>query len=156
MKQKFRLNWIDLLIVLLVAGLVAGTYLKFRGGNSTTASREPQTTITYQVRLTEVRQLTVDAIRVGDTLYDDETDRSVGVIKEIQVEPAKTLLSDPEGELHWADTEDRYDIYITVEAEGTVKDNTYTVNRIYDLSINSFRLFYTKYSIWQGRIWDIL
>ena len=153
-KKKFRLNWIDLLIVVLVIGLVAGTYMKFRVSDKTSVA-EPQTPITYQVLLTNVRQGTVDAIQEGDTLYDDDSGRDIGVIRSVDASPATSLAQDTEGALHWADTDDRFDVILTVEGQGSVSGNNYVINRIYSLNIGSFRQFYTKYSTWQGRIWDI-
>ena len=153
-KSKFRLNWVDLLIVVLVIGLVAGTYMKFRVSDKTSVA-EPQTPITYQVLLANVRQGTVDAIQVGDTLYDDDSGRDIGVIQSVDVSPATSLVQDTEGALHWADTDNRFDLILMVEGKGTVSGNSYVINRIYSLNVGSFRQFYTKYSTWQGRIWDI-
>ena len=153
-KKKFRLNWVDLLIVVLVIGLVAGTYMKFRVSAKTSVT-EPQTPITYQVLLANVRQGTVDAIQVGDTLYDDDSGRDIGVIQSVDVSPATSLVQDTEGALHWADTDNRFDLILTVEGQGTISGNSYVINRIYSLNIGSFRQFYTKYSTWQGRIWAI-
>lgn len=153
-KKKFRLNWIDLLIVVLVIGLVAGTYMKFRVSDKTSVA-EPQTPITYQVLLANVRQGTVDAIQEGDILYDDDSDREIGVIRSLDVTPATSLVQDTEGALHWADTDDRFDVILTVEGQGSVSGGNYVINRIYSLNVGSFRQFYTKYSTWQGRIWDI-
>ena len=155
-EKKFRLNWVDGLIVLVVIGLVAGTWLKFRTVDITGGSSKGQRAITYQVFLGGVRQYTVDALRVGDTLYDDETDREVGVIKKIDIQPATSLIQDTEGVLHWAENEDRYDLYLTVEGQGTVSSGVYTINRVYNVNIGSYRQFYTKYTAWQGRVWDIL
>lgn len=151
-EKKFRLNWVDGLIVLVVIGLVAGTWLKFRTIDVT----GNQTTITYQVFLSGVRQFTVDALRVGDTLYDHETDRDIGVIKAIDVQPAASIIQDPEGELHAVESENRYDLYLTVEGQGTVSNGTYTISRIYTVNVGSYRQFYTRYTVWLGRVWAIL
>lgn len=155
MKKNFRLNWVDLLILVLVIGLAAGTYMKFRVSDTTNVV-EPQTPITYQVQITNIRKTTVDALQVDDTLFDDSSKQAVGVIKDIEVTPALTLAVDTEGVYHWTDTDDRYDVILTVQAEGSVSGNVYTVGRIYPLNIGSFRDFFTKYSTWQGRIWAIL
>ena len=157
MKQKkFHLNWVDGLIVLVVIGLVAGTFLKFRGGGVTDSAAAGDTPITYQVFIGGVRQYTVDAIQVGDTLYDRESDREVGVIREIEARPGTSLIQDPDGAIHEVEAENRFDLYLTVDAKGTVSDGVYTISRIYTVNVGSFRQFYTKYSAWQGRIWSIL
>ena len=143
MKKNFRLNWVDLLILVLMVGLVAGTYMKFRVSKTTNVV-EPQTPITYQVQITNIRKTTVDALREGDALFDDDSGRNIGTIRSIEATPALTL------------TDDRYDVILTVETkEGSISGNTYTVARIYTLNIGSFRDFHTKYSTWQGRIWGI-
>ena len=74
MKKNFRLNWVDLLILVLMVGLVAGTYMKFRVSKTTNVV-EPQTPITYQVQITNIRKTTVDALREGDALFDDDSGR---------------------------------------------------------------------------------
>ena len=155
-EKKFRLNWVDGLIVLVVIGLVAGTWLKFRTVEATGGGSRNQTPITYQVLLGSVRQYTVDAIRTGDLLYDEETGREVGTIKGIDVQPAVYLVQDTEGVVHRAEHENRYDLYLTVEAQGTVSGGVYTINRVYTINVGSFRQFYTQYTTWQGRIWAIL
>jgi|GluameStandDraft_1065615.scaffolds.fasta_scaffold06761_6 hypothetical protein len=155
MKKNFRLNWVDLLILVLMVGLVAGTYMKFRVSKTTNVV-EPQTPITYQVQITNIRKTTVDALREGDALFDDDSGRNIGTIRSIEATPALTLAVDTEGVYHMTETDDRYDVILTVETkEGSISGNTYTVARIYTLNIGSFRDFHTKYSTWQGRIWGI-
>lgn len=153
--KKIRLNWVDLLILVLVIGLVAGTYLKFRVSDTTNVV-EPQTPITYQVQITNIRKATVNALRVGDTLFDDSSGRDIGVISKIDTATALTPVIDTEAVYHLVETDDRYDVILTVEGKGSVSGNVYTINRIYTLNVGSFRDFYTKYSSWQGRIWAIL
>ena len=152
--KKFRLNWIDALIVVLVIGLVAGTYMKFRVSDKTSVT-EPQSTITYQVQLLNVRQYTVDLLHEGDHLYDSESGKDIGVIQSVEVAPATSLAQNQEGELNWAETDDRYDLILTVEGQGTVSNNVYTINHTYTLNVGSFRQFQTKYTYWQGRVWAI-
>jgi hypothetical protein len=153
-KSKFRLNRIDILIVILMVGLIAGTIVKFQI-STLTSLRENQTPITYQVRVTGVRDLTVNAIREGDTLYEADTDRELGVIQSIEVSDNLSLIQDPEAQLHWVETDDRYNMILTVEGTGTVENNTYTINRLFSLTIGSAHQFYTKYSTWTGTIWAI-
>lgn len=154
MKKSFRLNWVDLLILVLVIGLAAGTYMKFRVSETTNVV-EPQTPITYQVQITNIRKTTVDALQEGDSLFDDDSGKMIGTIRSIESAPARTLAVDTEGVYHMTETDDRYDVILTVDAKGSVSGNTYTVNRVYTLNIGSFRDFHTKYSTWQGRIWGI-
>ena len=155
MKKNFRLNWVDLLILVLMVGLVAGTYMKFRVSKTTNVV-EPQTPITYQVQITNIRKTTVDALREGDALFDDDSGRKIGTIRSIEATPALTLAVDTEGVYHMTETDDRYDVILTVETkEGSISGNTSTAAQIYTLNIGSFRDFHTKYSTWQGRIWGI-
>lgn len=152
--KKFRLNWIDALIVVLVIGLVAGTYMKFRVSDKTSIT-EPQSTITYQVQLLNVRQYTVDLLREGDHLYDSESGKDIGVIQSVEAVPATSLAQNQEGQLNWAETDNRFDLILTVEGQGTVSNNVYTINHTYTLNVGSFRQFQTKYTYWQGRVWSI-
>lgn len=152
--KKFRFNWIDGLIVVLVIGLVAGTYMKFRVSDKTSVV-EPQSAITYQVQLLNVRQYTVDLLQEGDHLYDSESGKDIGVIQSVEVSPATSLAQNQEGELNWAETDDRFDLILTVEGQGTVSNNVYTINHTYTLNVGSFRQFQTKYTSWQGRVWAI-
>ena len=120
MKKNFRLNWVDLLILVLMVGLVAGTYMKFRVSKTTNVV-EPQTPITYQVQITNIRKTTVDALREGDALFDDDSGRKIGTIRSIEATPALTLAVDTEGVYHMTETDDRYDVILTVETkEGSI------------------------------------
>ena len=155
MKAKRRLNWVDALILVLVLLLVAGTYMKFRVTGPTSVTT-PQSPITYQLLITGTQQGLVDSLRVGDTVYDTDSGNAIGTIADLQVSGSQTLYTADDGTAHLAQTMERYDVLLTINAQGSISEQGYFVNKIYQLNIGAIRPFYTAYVSAQGRVVDIL
>ena len=107
-----------------------------------------------------VRSYVVDAIRVGDGLYDQNYSsggRALGEITDIQVErdPGTTMAYLNDGTVALIDTDDTVDLLITVEGQGLLNGKSYSVNRVYDLAVNSARAYYTRTSQFTGTVASI-
>lgn len=151
--KKHRFTWIDGLVLAVVLLLVAGTFLKFFVMDKTAVSQETQP-FAYQIKIEGVRQCTVDALQTGDTVFDNEGKGAVGVISAVDVTPAVTTYGARDGTVEEVEYENRYDVVLTLEAEGVSDDGAYKIGT-YTLKVNQSSLYFTKYSIWSARIISI-
>ena len=152
--KKHKFNWVDGLVILLVVLLIAGAVYKFRG-NNVTSSAVPMQPVTYTVSISGVRDGMVDAIRVGDAVYDGDSGNAVGTISAVEVNDNRVLIKQDDGTVVWGSREGRYDIVLTIDARAVVNGDTCLVNRIYQLNVGSNRSLYSKYASWTGRITGI-
>jgi hypothetical protein len=152
MKQH-KFNWVDVLVTLVVVVLLAGTALKFLVLDKTALESDTQT-FTYELKIYGIRQYTLDALQVGDTVYDNAGKGSVGIITDIQAQQAQSTASYPDGTVIKAPVEDRYDVVLTLEAQGTQTDGCIQVGT-YDIKANQDNLYFTKYSIWSAKVLSI-
>lgn len=153
-----KISVIDLLVIAVVVVMAAA--LSFKSNQTHTGTTVVEQPITFQIRARGVRNYIADAIRVGDGLYDQNYasgGRSLGKITEIQVErdPGTTQISFHDGTTELAETEDTVDLLITVEGLGLVSGKSYSLNRVYDLAVNSARGYYTKMSQFTGTVTSI-
>lgn len=148
--KKHKFHWIDGLVLAVVVLLIAGTCLKFLVLDTTSVKKET-VDFSYQIRIANLRQYTVEALQVGDTLYDNEGKGQVGVIEEIAVEDAVSSVSYPDGTFTQVPVEGRFDVTLTLRAQGVPEDGTYKVGT-YTIKVNQENLYFTKYSIWNGSV----
>jgi hypothetical protein len=148
--KKHRFNWIDGLVLVVVVLLIAGTCYKFLGRDPT-AQRQDQVDFTFDLRIEGVRQFTVDAIQVGDTIYDSSAKIALGTITNVAAIPAETTIYYPDGTLVKGTLEDRYDVVVTVESQGVRNDGVLQVSTC-DIQMNRSATYYTKYSVWNAQL----
>ena len=151
--KKHKFNWVDGLILAVVVLLIAGTAVKFLVKDNTSVKKE-QADFQYQILIHGVRDITVNALQVGDTVYDNEGKGAVGVINNIEVTDAPCIISRSDGTLVEGTMEDRYDVVLTLDAQGEPTDQSYKIGT-YKIKVNQYSTYFTKYSIWSGRIMSI-
>ncbi len=134
--------------------MVFAVYLRFFS-NETTAVRGGGDTFTYTVKIDAVRQWTVDGFHEGDKLWDSDQDTYIGTIREVRVEPSTWEFTLVNGTTKVAPREDRYDVYLTVEAQGLISNGRYYASRTYELGANTAVYFYTKYCAVTATVWSI-
>ena len=125
-----KISVIDVLVILVVLVMAAALYFKNIQTHTGTAVTEQ--TITFQVRARGVDNFVADAIVVGDGLYDQSYSsggRALGEITDVQVE-----------------------LIITVKGSGLITGKSYSINRVYDLGINSSRNYCTQRADFTGMV----
>lgn len=152
MKER-KFKWFHGLVLAVILLLIAGTAVKFLVLDPSSRNKA-HLDISYEIKITGVRQYTVDAIEAGDTLYDNSGKGEVGQIAEIRTEQATSLCVFPDGTTDWVPMEDRFDVYLTVRAQAVEDEGEYRVGA-YTMRVNQFSTYFTKYSIWSGRIMEI-
>lgn len=154
-----KISVIDVLVIAVVLVMAAALY--FKNNQAHTGAAVTEQAITFQVRARGVDRYVADAIRVGDGLYDQNYSsggRALGEITAVQVERTPgTKLADQltDGTAAMFEAEDTVDLLLTVEGSGLVTDRSYSINRVYDLGINSSRNYCTKRADFTGTVIEI-
>ncbi len=143
-RKKGRFNIIDGIVVLVIVVIIAGAVYKFHGLDKTSKNVNMQT-VTYQMKIEALRDYVFNNIKVGDTVYDYTSNNAIGTITNIEWDDAVRALYTKDGRTVAAPVENRYDVIITIEAQATENNGMYSVNKVYDLCMNSKREIYTKY-----------
>jgi len=149
-----KISIIDLAIILLVIAFGIGIYLKFGVMDETRATQE-DAPMSFQIKYENTRDIIAENFQVGDTMYSGDG-AELGEITDIKSEPAVQSYNDLSGKVKKASLEDRYDITITIEGEGTyTSDGKFMLNRTYELNQGSNRYFKTKYVSFSAIIQEI-
>ena len=151
-----KISIIDVIVILVVAVLAAAIYVKSQMPQ--TGSSVTTTSVIYQMRLVNQPAYMLDAIQVGDQMFDKErsTGGSLGTITDIEVSDGTQRGELDDGTVAMLPAEGYYNILLTIEGQALVGDDgSVALNRIYDLGVNSSRYFNTKYAYFIGTIEDI-
>lgn len=152
--KKHQFTWIDGLVIAVAILLIAGTCVKFLLVDKTDVTRQT-VPITYQIQIEGVRQFTADALRVGDTVFEKEGKGAVGVIENVTTAPGQSAAPYPDGTVKNVETEDRYNVTVTLSADAVLDGSTYRVG-VYGICVGHETDYFTKYSAWHGTVSAIL
>ena len=97
------------------------------------------------MKIEALRDFSYTNTQIGDTVFDYTSGNAIGTIKGIDWLDAKKPFYTIGGETIEAPVENRYDVVLTIDAQATVNDGVYSVNKTYDICANSKREIYTKY-----------
>jgi len=148
-----KLKKFDKILAILLVLLVLVVGMKFVNFKEIGPGGEGLTYKTARVDyiVSGVRDLTVDAVKVGEDLYSVETDHKIGKIVDIQVKPYETNMKLLDGSWVKRAMPDRYTMVITVEAEISQGNTGYLANGITEIKVNSDAAIYTKY-VWTNGV----
>ena len=154
-----KISIIDVLVIFVVLVMAAALY--FKGQQTHTGITVTEQTIIFQIRARGVNNYVAAAIQEGDGVYDSvysSGGRSLGEIIDVQVEctPGTRLEDLGNGIFGPKVADDTVDLLITVRGRGLVNGKNYSLNRVYDLGVNSSRNYYTKRVNFTGMVAGIL
>ena len=136
-----KFNLLDAVIIVFALALVVILALKFTGKDMITATGN-YTETEYVIRVEQLRDFTVDEIKVGAEICLDE-------------EKAKAEIVKSNGSVVLAEKPDRYDAYITVKSEGIQKTDGFYLFGKHAINVGSTRLFRTGYVVFTGSVSEI-
>ena len=147
---------IDVIVILVVAVMGVALYLKTNTMTHTSTATKNEI-ITYQVYAMATNDCVVDNIQVGDRIFDEDRPSGgcLGKVTAIEIIPGTELLSFPDGTMEEVPSEHTVNLLLTIEGEGLISDKSYSLNRIYDLGVNSARNFVTEYARFTGVVTSI-
>lgn len=138
MKRKF--NWIDYCIILFIIAVIAVLGLKIKNIRSVDLTGNNEAVKTKKdviLVIEDVRQYSVDALRLGDNVYSDDTNYYFGKIKNIEVEDSYLPLIKNDGEGVLVRSPEKYNIILTVECNVLDRPNGVFAEGITEIKVNS-------------------
>lgn len=142
-----KISVIDVLVILVVIALAGALYVK--NSRPHTGTSVTTQTITYQVLVEGAQNYLKENIHVGDEVYDlnySSGSSALGEITAIEEQPGSKMATFTDGTMGLAEVEDGVNLLLTIKSEGLINDKGYSINRVYDLGVNSARTYYTKYA----------
>jgi len=130
-KRRFRFNIIDLLIILVVVAVGLVAYLVFfKADPPAPVDEMEKAKIRYVLQVSQLSADFADNIEVGESVYDKDAGGVAGEIVAVDPKPYYYIGHDKVdgGQVRTLD-EDYVNLYITVEADATVVDELYRVNK---------------------------
>lgn len=125
-KKKFKINFFDIVIILIVVCVGAGIY--FFTHKSPAATKK----LTYVVELNKTTPGLEDYIRIGDDLTENTKNYNMGKVVDVETVPYSKITPDYENNAY-VDSVDPYysTVLITVEADVTETASSYAVDGQY-------------------------
>ncbi len=150
-----KISVIDILVVLMALALLAVVWFRFFAGDEVLGRFSEKETFTYVIRVNGVRDYTLNAVKEGDILYEIDNNTVIGTITKVEYQPAERYYSTVDGRYVMNYQPERYDMFLTVEAEGIVKDGLCYASRTYEVNRNKEVYYYTKFLTGYGLVWEI-
>ena len=147
---------IDVIVIAVVAVMGVALYLKTNTMTHTSTVTKNEV-ITYQVRAQGVSDCVENNIQVGDRIFDEDRPSGgcLGKITAIEIFPGTELEDFSDGTMEEVPSEGTINLLLTIEGEGLISGKSYSLNRIYDLGVNSARNFVTEYARFTGTVVSI-
>ena len=138
-----KINIVDLLFVLLIVAVACVTVYKF-GFSTHKNINQTDTKIQYVLKVSGVRDFTADSINVGDEIYDDESDKFIGVVEAVEKKQAMDHIAKQDGTIVYAEKGDRYDVYVTVESDARIINGGFFANGTKEIGVFSDIIIYSQ------------
>ncbi|HAI21454.1 MAG TPA: hypothetical protein DCM14_06145 [Clostridiales bacterium UBA8153] len=123
------INVFDLAVVVIMIALVAGVAyrLAFMGPGAERGAEQRPVRVTLLVE--DVRQPTVDTIRVGQVVRDHDNNAVFGTIVAMHVRPAERTVATADGRLVSAQVPEMFDIILELDGTASVSRDAIVIAR---------------------------
>ncbi len=130
-----KINIVDLcVVVVIIIGICGVVFTKTKLDNEKILANKDEMLIKtsseldkleVKLELVEVRDVTRDAIVVGDEVYLTANDKVIGTIVRVESEPSSHHVTSNDGTVYMAQIPDRYDVTMVMEVDGKKKEDGY-------------------------------
>ncbi len=118
-----KLSIVDLFVVILIVACIGAVGLKMQASKSVSGGDR---TITYDVRVENIREMSVNAIdKNREGLIDADSKKELGSVINVSSSPSRQLVQKNDGTFVFTEYDNRYDIIVTLQASGTETDDGY-------------------------------
>lgn len=152
-----KVSFIDVLVVLVVAVMAIALYVKNNTLEASMTGETSSTPIVFTVEAENVHLNVIEAIQVGDKVYDKDRSSggTIGVITAIEEMEAGKVERLTDGTYARLTNEHARNLIITIEGSGSVNNGRYAINKIYEIGVNAARNFYTSHAVFTASVIDI-
>ncbi|MDR1736657.1 MAG: DUF4330 domain-containing protein [Oscillospiraceae bacterium] len=153
-KKRFKFNFIDIAIVLIVLAAGAFFIIRYAMPGETTGAGAVPYTLTFE-NFEVANDVFEGKFAEGDRVYDNISGNYLGTITKIEVQNSKTIVPTAEGELNLTSRPMHSWLIVTVAGEGGLSDigglrlggTTYLENRSVEIRINHTYIYLRLFSI---------
>lgn len=126
-EQRFRLNIIDVLLVLIIVAALALIVYIFSSDNS--GKKNETMTIQYQLEVQSMREEWQGLIQIGDKVFDSTTQVLIGEVVDVSYAPYVFIgFNDELGEVVYSDYPDHVNMTVTISSKAEKSAEGYVIN----------------------------
>lgn len=148
-----KVSIIDIFVVIVIVIAAFGVYTRFFTVNEKVTVTQQQ--IEYRLKVTKVRQGTVDALSKLGPVYDSTTKEYMGELVAVETEDCYEEQKLADGTLSNSKIPDRMNVIITVRVNGSTSSTGYYTSDNKYLAAGSGFVIATKYAETTGEIISI-
>lgn len=152
-KVNGKFNIIDVFVILLIIVVAAGIFVRF--GSKMTSAVKTEKDFRYTVKITGVRQYTVDALEKKGVITDKKSEKIIGEIEKVDVFPAEFQSTTASGEVVETVLPERFNCLVTLKSKGKESNDAYYTEDENELSAGRTIDIFSKYVKTSGEIKDI-
>lgn len=152
-KIKGKFSIIDLFAIILVIAVIAGTAVRY-GAKATDAVRSSEE-FECTLKVENVRDYTVDALKKGGVITDKKSEVVIGEITDVKEEPAVFISTTADGRIVETELPEKYNCTVTIRAKGKLSDEAYVLEDSNELSVGRNMEIYSKYVKTSGNIMSV-
>lgn len=148
-----KVSIIDIFVILIVLVVIIGIFARF--GNGMTAAVQSNEKFEFTVKVTGVREYTIDALNKKGKITDKNSEMDLGEITEVEIIPTEFQSTTANGEIVMTELPDRYTCLVTIVAYGKESDDSYIMDDSSELSVGRTIDIYSKYVKTSGEIMSV-
>jgi len=118
--MKRKLNWVDILIIVIIVGFIYGGYKYVIKPKDTVMDKVP-VEVTYRVQSVLIE--TANSIKVGDVFKDKDTNQVIGEVVNKEITESYDFVNTGDGRIVKSKKPDKYDVYLTIRGDAVVTDD---------------------------------
>lgn len=123
-KKKFRINFFDIIIIVIVACIGIGLYV-FTHRDTTLDTKQ----LTYKIELDGVVKGLANYVHEGDELFENTKNYSMGKVVSVETVPYSTITPDYDNNIYKDSVDPTCEsVIITLNANVTETDSAYAVD----------------------------
>ena len=134
---KLKINFFDIVIIVVVVAL-AGAYAIHRigGGSAVNSSSTETRELTYQLEITDLDENTKALIHEGDEVIDKVKKYEIGTVQKVEIYPFLRLTEDKEnGRYFYTEEQDRCNALLTIKVKCQDDGDTLTADSGYEIRV---------------------
>lgn len=139
--NRRKINRLDVAIVILllvVVGIFAYKQVGSRYNRYQEGGELPELEVmTYTYMVNNIRQMSVDGLKVGANLYDEDSKTLLGKVVSKHTEPFYDYIYSADGVYKKVPVPGKFTLYITVEGKVLETTDKYLAQGVYELKVHS-------------------